>query len=97
MYAVPRTSGDQTTGADHLRWIMNNIDAEVCSQPEFSDCKLVLTVHDSLLFEVPDEKIVDFLVAIVPVARRRPQWASIDFEIEATVKQRFGDMQKVEV
>ena len=87
----------QATGADHLRWIMNNIDAEVCSLPGFNDCNLVLCIHDSLVFEVPDEKIVDFIVAIVPVARRRPQWATIDFEVDVTVGQRFGEMENVEV
>jgi DNA polymerase I-like protein with 3'-5' exonuclease and polymerase domains len=82
----------QATGADHIRWLMNNIDNEACGLPSFSDCKLVLSIHDSLIYEVPDQKIDSFLSAIAPIVRRRPPWATLDYDFDATVGKRFGEM-----
>src|SRR5690606_1236164 len=87
----------QSTGADHLRWIMNNIDREVCSKEEFRDCKLVLTMHDSLIYEVPESAAMDLLRAASPVAGRTPSWATVDMEVEVEMGRRFGEMQKVTV
>jgi DNA polymerase I-like protein with 3'-5' exonuclease and polymerase domains len=85
----------QATGADHLRWIMNNVDREVCLKPRFSDCKLVLTVHDSLLYEVPEQKLQPFVKATRQVACRQPPWADIDFKVDVEAGQRFGNMKEV--
>jgi DNA polymerase I-like protein with 3'-5' exonuclease and polymerase domains len=85
----------QSTGADHLRWLMNNMDGKVCSRDEFRDCKLILTVHDSLLFELPEHKWRAFIDAAMPILTRRPAWATIDIEVEAEYGARFGEMKKV--
>ena len=82
----------QATGADHLRWLMNAVDREVCRLPEFGECKLVLTVHDALVYEVPKQRQDAFLQAVLPVVRRRPDWATIDIEVEVEVGDRFGEM-----
>ncbi len=85
----------QGTGADHLRWLMNCVDAEVCRLDEFQDCKLVLTVHDSLLYEVPKSKWRSFVGATWPVLTRRPSWATVDIKVDAEVGIRFGHMKKL--
>ena len=82
----------QSTGADHLRWIMNSIDQELCSTPEFLDCHLVLTVHDSLVFEVPDSKVAAFVSRAVEIASRRPVWSSIDMSVDVETGRRYGEM-----
>ena len=82
----------QSTGADHLRWIMNSIDQELCSTPEFSDCHLVLTVHDSLVFEVPDGRVATFVPTAVAIASRRPVWSSIDMSVDVEIGRRYGEM-----
>ncbi len=82
----------QATGADHLRWIMNAVDEEVCRKPRFRDCKLVLTVHDSLIYEVPEEKLQPFARAVRWIACRQPAWADIDFKVEVEWGRRFGEM-----
>jgi DNA polymerase I-like protein with 3'-5' exonuclease and polymerase domains len=87
----------QSTGADHLRWIMNKVDLEVCQKPAFQDCKLVLTVHDSLVYEVPEERATSFIAAACPVISRRPSWSDIDFDIEVEVGRRFGEMKGVKI
>jgi DNA polymerase I-like protein with 3'-5' exonuclease and polymerase domains len=85
----------QGTGADHLRWLMNTVDDEVCSRDEFQDCRLILTVHDSLLYEVPKSKWQSFVKATWPVLTRRPSWATIAIKIDAEVGIRFGHMKKL--
>jgi hypothetical protein len=87
----------QSTGADHLRWIMNALDAEVCAKPKFKDCRLVLTVHDSLVFEVPENNVRSFLRAAHPIASRRPAWSDLDMGVDVEVGKSFGNMKKVEV
>lgn len=84
----------QATGADHLRWLMNRVYAEVCSQPEFANCRLVLTVHDALVYEIPQEKVEQFVRAALPVVTTRPPWASIDIPADVEVGARFGEMSK---
>jgi DNA polymerase I-like protein with 3'-5' exonuclease and polymerase domains len=85
----------QATGADHLRWIMNAVDREVCLKPRFRDCKLVLTVHDSLVYELPEEKLTRFVKAARPVACHQPPWADIDFKVEVEWGRRFGEMKEL--
>ena len=85
----------QSTGADHLRWLMNAMDREVCQQREFRDCHLILTVHDSLVYEVPKSVRHDFVRAARPVMNRRPYWADIDIKVDIEIGIRFGRMRKV--
>ena len=92
----------QGTGADHLRWLMNNMDAEVCRRDEFRDCRLIVTVHDSLVYETPESKYLDFVKAAMPVLTRKPKWAtvrseSIDIKVDAEVGSRYGEMKKLDL
>ncbi|WP_339911663.1 DNA polymerase, partial [Symmachiella dynata] len=82
----------QSTGADHLRWIMNNVDAEVCRKPKFRDCRLILTMHDSVVYEIPEQKLHDFVKAAHPIVQRRPTWSSIALKSGVEVGRRFGDL-----
>jgi len=82
------------TGADHLRWLMANIRQDVCSQPPFSDCRLILTMHDSLVYEVPHDLVARFITAIRPVMMRRPEWCDIDVKVKFEKGERFGDMEE---
>jgi DNA polymerase I-like protein with 3'-5' exonuclease and polymerase domains len=83
----------QATGADHLRWLMNAVDEEVCGLPEFGDCRLILTLHDSLIFEVPAPRAEAFIRAAKPVISRRPYWSDIDFKVKVETGTRFGEMK----
>lgn len=84
----------QATGADHLRWLMNEVDAAI-GRSRLADCKLVLTVHDSLIYEIPEGRRAAFLRRVLPIVRRRPPWATIDVKVDVEVGARFGEMQKV--
>jgi DNA polymerase I-like protein with 3'-5' exonuclease and polymerase domains len=84
----------QSTGADHLRWLMNAVDTEILSQPDFVGCELILTLHDSLIFEVHKSKAEQFVRALQPIMSRRPYWSDIDFKVKIEVGPRFGDMRK---
>ena len=72
---------------------MNAIDAEICTLEQFQDCHLVLTIHDSLVYEVPEAKAQEFIAAIVPVARRRPFWCDFDIEVSVEVGRRMGELK----
>lgn len=85
----------QATGADHLRWLMSSMDEEVCRQAEYLDCRLVLSVHDSLIYEVPEGKVQRFVEDAHQVMSRRPPWSDIDFAIKCEVGFRFGEMEPI--
>jgi len=87
----------QTTGADHLRWLMNAIDEEVCQEKDFADCHLILTMHDSLVYEVPKAQWREFVRAAYPIMTRRPYWADIDIKADVEVGVRFGKMRQVKL
>jgi len=84
----------QVTGADHLRWLMNNVDTEVCTLEQFQDCRLILTMHDSLLYEVPEQIADEFIAAAKPVVERSPDWATIPIKVGVEVGKRFGQMAR---
>ena len=84
----------QSTGADHLRWLMNRMDTEICSTPEFEDCRLVLTVHDSLVYEVPYRKAKAFARAALPIMTKRPEWMNFDMPVEVEIGKSFGAMKE---
>lgn len=86
----------QSTGADHLRWLMNRMRLMLQSRPDLQDCKLVLTIHDSLLFEVPQSLVQVFVDAAYPVMTTRPDWADIDFRVKCEHGRRFGEMESIE-
>jgi len=82
----------QATGADHLRKAMNEIDREVIKTSPFDDVKLILTVHDSIIYEAPREKAEAFARAAAVVMSRRPDWATIDFPVEVEIGRNLGEM-----
>jgi hypothetical protein len=57
-------------------------------------CRLVLTMHDSLLYEVPQDKAAAFASAAGEVVSRRPPWATIDMKADIEIDDRFGEMKK---
>lgn len=87
----------QSTGADHLRWIMDNVDQEIQPNPHWNECRLVLTVHDSLVYEVPDRLVDHFITMAAPIVGRRPHWSDIDMKVSVEIGKRFGDMTEVMV
>jgi DNA polymerase I-like protein with 3'-5' exonuclease and polymerase domains len=85
----------QSTGADHLRQAMNGIDAEVVARPEFGDARLVLTVHDSIIYEVPAAIAESFARAAKAVMSRRPEWSTLDFPVEVEIGRNLGEMSSL--
>ncbi len=84
----------QSTGADHLRWLMNRMDNEICTTAAFQDCKLVLTVHDSLVYEVPKAKVEAFIIAARPIVQTPPPWCDIPLKVGIEVGEQSGEMKK---
>jgi DNA polymerase I-like protein with 3'-5' exonuclease and polymerase domains len=74
---------------------MNLMDQEVCQEAAFSDCRLVLTMHDSLIYKVPQAKADAFVGVARPILSCRPYWADIDMKVKVEVGRRFGEMETV--
>jgi DNA polymerase I-like protein with 3'-5' exonuclease and polymerase domains len=84
----------QSTGADHIRWLMNRVD-DALRRAGRDDCKLILTVHDSLVYEVPEGQKDAVIRLVLPVVRKRPPWATFDIKADVEEGQRFGEMKKI--
>jgi DNA polymerase I-like protein with 3'-5' exonuclease and polymerase domains len=84
----------QGTGADHLRWLMNNMD-HLCHHPWYQDCQLILTVHDSLIYEVPDGKVEGFIQMARPIMQTPPPWCTININVGIETGKKYGDMTKI--
>lgn len=85
----------QNTGADHLRWLMNNMDAAVENDPQFSARDLILTVHDSLIYEVPDGLVDDFVAMARPAMETPTPWCDIAIKVGTEAGKQYGEMQKI--
>ncbi len=58
--------------------------------------RLLLQIHDELVFEVPRESVVAFLGAVVPELSRPPvPGFAVPIVLEPKHGARFGDMQSV--
>lgn len=88
----------QGTGADHMRWLMNKID-RLLLQPRFSSIKLLLTIHDELLFECPNDEAISlpFMAKLKQIITTRPDWATVPILTEVTSGLNYGEMKKVEI
>lgn len=88
----------QGTGADHLRWIMNRLDREVLTQPQYKDFSLILNVHDELVFDGPRNKevVTSFRADLLRVMESKPEWAALPIKAEMSVGANYGEMTKLE-
>lgn len=104
VYPVPRIERSirkafnaqfQGTGADHLRWIMNRIDSELLIQPRYKDISFILSIHDELLFECPDdlELIRQFQYDLLRTMRTPPSWATLPIGAEITIGKNYSEMK----
>lgn len=85
----------QMTGADHLRWLMNRAEAMVAERPDLAGCNLILTVHDSLLYEVPEPCRLVFCAAIERLVRQRPPWADLDMKADVEFGPKLGQLSEL--
>lgn len=86
----------QGTAADLMKMAMIRIDKEILSEDK--DIKMLLQIHDDLVFEVPDvkedidklvKKIKDIMCNVYPLV--------VPVEVDAKIGKRWGEMEKYTV
>lgn len=84
----------QGTAADLMKMAMIKIDKEILSKS--SDIKMLLQIHDDLVFEAPDNeeelpeliaKIKEIMCTVYPLV--------VPVEVDAKIGKRWGEMEKV--
>ncbi len=76
--------------ADIVRLMMIHCQP-ICEQ--FS-ARLVLQIHDELLFEVPAVSVDEFIGAMKPVLEQPPPGFSVPIVVEPKIGQKFGELQQ---
>ena len=82
----------QGTAADLMKMAMIKIDKEILSKN--SDIKMLLQIHDDLVFEVPDngelplliKKIKEIMCTVYPLV--------VPVDVDAKIGKRWGEMEK---
>ena len=83
----------QASTADVVKLMMLRAEP-VCRQ---LNAHLLLQIHDELLFEVPDERVSEFLPAMKTELEERPEGFLIPIVVEPKMGKRFGSMEKVHI
>lgn len=88
----------QSLAADVIKVAMINIykDLLVASDKWQDDCRMLLQVHDELLFEVREDKVQEWSERLIPIMENAIK-LSVPVKVDAKVGNNWGDMQKLAV
>lgn len=84
----------QSLAADVIKVAMINIFKEIAGKTE--EIKMLLQVHDELVFEVKEDKVVEWAKKIKPLMEGAIQ-LSVPIEVEAKVGDNWGEMEKIRI
>lgn len=87
----------QSLAADVIKVAMINIFKELrgTSSELREDCRMLLQVHDELVFEVKEDKVDDYTNLIKPIMENAIK-LSVPVDVEAKVGDNWGDMEKLD-
>jgi DNA polymerase-1 len=85
----------QSLAADVIKIAMININKELqeTSDKRQQDCKMLLQVHDELVFEVKEGRVSDYVALIKPLMEGAIK-LSVPVTVEAKVGANWGEMEK---
>ena len=83
----------QSLAADVIKVAMINIDKEIRNNPEI---KMLLQVHDELVFEVDEDKVKAWAKKIVPLMENAIK-LSVPVKAESKVGDNWGEMEKLDL
>ncbi len=81
----------QSLAADVIKVAMINIEKELRGQ---DSCRMLLQVHDELLFEVKSDKVEAWAKKLVPIMEGAIE-LSVPVKVEAKVGDNWGEMEKI--
>lgn len=83
----------QSLAADVIKVAMINIAKELAGT---SDCRMLLQVHDELLFEVKEEQVERWAKQLIPIMESSIK-LSVPVTVEAKVGDNWGEMEKIQL
>ena len=88
----------QSLAADVIKVAMINIDRLLNPQPSTlnAECRMLLQVHDELVFEVREEKVGEWAKKLIPLMENAIK-LSVPVTVEAKVGNNWGEMEKLEI
>lgn len=88
----------QSLAADIIKVAMINIYKELTTYnlQHTTDCKMLLQVHDELVFEVAEDKVEYWAKKIKPLMENALK-LSVPIEVEAKVGENWGEMEKIDL
>ncbi len=88
----------QSLAADVIKVAMINIDRLLNPQPSTlnPECRMLLQVHDELVFEVKEEKVEEWAKKLIPLMENAIK-LSVPVTVEAKAGDNWGEMEKLEL
>jgi len=83
----------QSLAADVIKVAMINIAKELTGA---ADCRMLLQVHDELLFEVKEEQVEHWAKQLIPIMESSIK-LSVPVTVEAKVGDNWGEMEKIQI
>ena len=80
----------QGTGADHLRWLMVRLDQFI--RTSFPNVRMILSVHDELLFECPCMQVMQFIDGAEAIITTTPPTLSVPIKTEFKIGPNYAEM-----
>ncbi len=90
----------QGTAADMMRIAMNQVYDYLAAKDLLVDVKMLLQVHDELVFEIRDdllEKMIPDLVGIMEAILNDQQNFGVPIKVEVAVGQNWGELEKYQI
>jgi DNA polymerase-1 len=84
--------------ADVIKVAMINIHGELVTRNSspVTDCKMLLQVHDELVFEVMEDKVEYWAKKLIPLMEDAIK-LSVPVKVEAKVGDNWGEMEKFDI
>jgi DNA polymerase-1 len=86
----------QGTAADIMKFAMIDIDRLLMKRYKPEEAKMLLTVHDEMVFEVRDDLVEDLAKAVKEIMEHPTQLKlDVSIRVDTEVGQNWGDMKKL--
>lgn len=68
-----------------------------CKSGHLKDCRLIWTIHDSNIYEVPEDDVDIVIPKIAAIMLQWPTWNGVPLKVDFKVGKRFGSMKDYKV
>ena len=87
----------KNTAADIMKLAMIKVDKEIIKRGWEDDCRMLLTIHDEIDFEIRESKLAEIISVIRPIMElKRSDWP-VPFLTDVEVAKNWGSVSKYDV